>query len=519
MPMIDRRRFLRALAALGVWPALPARAQLLAKPRFAADPFTLGVASGYPLPQGVVLWTRLAPAPAAPSGGLGPETIPVAWEIGRDEQMKNIAASGVAYATAEWCHSVHVDVAGLEPGRPYWYRFTAGDARSPVGRTRTAPGATSNPRKLRFAFASCQHYEQGWFSAYRHLVADDPELVLFLGDYIYETSWGANHVRKHGTPEPHTLDDYRARYALYKTDPDLQAAHAAAPWLATWDDHEVENDYAGDRSENADAPEWFLARRAAAYKAWYEHLPVRREMIPFGPRARIYGRTGYGNLASFFVLDDRQYRSPQACPRPGRGGSNSVDVAECRELADPARSMLGREQETWLDAGLAGSRTKWNLLAQQTPMAQFDQKPGPGRIAWTDGWDGYPAARRRLLESLQSRRTANPVVLAGDVHSFNVSELRTDFDDPTSPVVASEFVGTSITSQAWSQERLNAFLPDNPHIKLIDSRFRGYVRVELTPAQLRADLRAMDSVAKPDGACSTLASFVVEDGKPGPQRA
>jgi alkaline phosphatase D len=517
-PPIDRRRFLQALAALGISHSMPARAQLLSKPRFASNPFTLGVASGYPLPQGVVLWTRLAPAPAAPGGGLGPEVIPVTWEVARDDQMKNVAASGTAYASAEWAHAVHVEVSGLESARSYWYRFTAGGAQSPVGRTRTAPGFNTIPRQLRFAFASCQHYEQGYFGAYRHMVADDPDLILFLGDYIYESSWGANHVRKHNGPEPHSLEDYRARYAHYKSDADLQAAHAACPWLATWDDHEVENDYANDRSENLDHPEWFLARRAAAYKAWYEHMPARREMLPFGPHARIYTRAAFGTLANFYVLDDRQYRSPQACPRPGRGGSTVVDAAECKELLDPERLMLGRAQGQWLGAGLAASRAKWNILAQQTPMAQFDQKPGAGRSAWTDGWDGYPAARKRLLEFIHERKVANPVVLGGDVHTFNVNDLKTDFDDPASPVVASEFVATSVTSQAWAQERLNTFLSDNPHMKLVDSRYRGYVRVEVTPTQMRTDLRAMESVTKPDAGCGTLASFVVEDGKAGAQR-
>jgi len=519
MNKLDRRRFLQALAACGVSYSIPSRAQLLAKPRFASNPFTLGVASGYPLPSGVVLWTRLAPQPAAPGGGLGPETIPVAWEIARDEQMKNISAAGTAYASAEWAHSVHVEVNGLEASRDYWYRFTAGEARSPVGHTRTAPGFSAQPKRLKFAFATCQHYEQGFFGAHRHMAADDPDVVLFLGDYIYESSWGQAHVRKHNGPEPMTLEDYRIRYGQYKGDADLQAGHAACPWILTWDDHEVENDYANDRSENLDHPEWFLARRAAAYKAFYEHQPMRRDMAPMGPHARIYTRAAYGNLANFFVLDDRQYRSPQVCPRPGRGGSNSLDVADCKEFFNPEREMLGKEQTLWLNAGFAQSRAKWNILAQQTPMAQFDQKPGPGRIAWTDGWDGYPAARKRVLESIVASKLANPVVLGGDVHTFNVNDLKLDFDDPASPVVASEFVGTSITSQAWAQERLNAFLPDNPHMKLVDSRFRGYVRVELTPAQMKTDLRAMESVAKPDAACSTLASFIVEDGKAGAQKA
>jgi alkaline phosphatase D len=517
--MFDRRRFLQYLAALGTLPSLPARAQFLAKPRFASYPFTLGVTSGYPLPQGVVLWTRLAPHPEAPGGGLGPEVIPVAWEVASDDRMKNVVASGVAHATADWAHSVHVEVNELEPARTYWYRFVAGNAESPVGRTRTAPGFNASPQRLRFAFASCQHYEQGYFGAYRHMIADDPDLIFFLGDYIYESSSGRDHVRNHNGPEPQTLDDYRVRYALYKRDPDLQAAHAACPWIATWDDHEVENDYANDRSENLDSPEWFLARRAAAYKAWYEHMPARREMLPFGPHARIYTRAAFGSLANFFVLDDRQYRSPEVCPRPGRGGSNTVDVAECREIADPERQMLGREQGLWLGAGLAASRAKWNILAQQTTMAQFDQKPGPGRSAWTDGWDGYPAARKRLLDFIHERKIQNPVVIGGDVHAFNVNDLKLDFDDPASPVVASEFVGTSITSQSRPQEQINPLLADNPHMKLVDTRYRGYVRVDVSASQMRTDLRAMESVTKPDAPCSTLASFVVEDGKPGPQRA
>jgi alkaline phosphatase D len=518
--MLDRRRFLQALAALGVVRAAPARAQqVLARPRFASNPFTLGVASGYPLPQSVALWTRLAPFPAAPGGGLGPETIAVDWEIARDAQMKNVAASGTAYASADWAHSVHVEAMGLEPAREYWYRFSAGNAQSPVGRTRTAPAFNAKLDRLRFAFASCAHYEQGWFGAYRHMAADELDLILHLGDYIYESSWGQAHVRKHGTPEPITLEDYRARYALYKTDADLQAAHAACPWLITWDDHEVENDYANDRSENLDSPEWFLARRAAAYKAWYEHMPARREMVPMGPHARIYTRSAFGSIANFFVLDDRQYRSPQVCPRPGRGGSNTLDVAECKDFFDPSRTMLGREQGLWLDAGLAASRARWTFLAQQTPMTQFDQKPGAGRSAWTDGWDGYPAARKRLLDSVHSSRIQNPVVLGGDVHAFNVNDLKLDFDDAASPVVASEFVGTSVTSQAWSMERLAPMLADNPHMKFVDSRPRGYVRMELDQFRLRADLRAMESVAKPGAACATLASFVVEDGKPGAQKA
>ena len=515
--MIERRRFLQCLAALGVAASAPVRAQLNPKPAFLKNPFSLGVASGYPRPTSVTLWTRLAPVADAPGGGMAPEVVPVSWEIARDENMKDIAASGTAYATPQLAHSVHVEPAGLQPNRPYWYRFSAGDAQSPIGHTRTAPGLGSRPSRLRFAFASCQQYEQGYYGAYRHMAADQPDVVLHLGDYIYESSWGREHVRKHNAPAAVTLDDYRARHALYKGDPDLQAAHAACPWLLVWDDHEVENDYAADRPGELFPTEWFLARRAAAYKAWYEHMPVPRWMLPAGAHVRIYTRVVYGNLATFYLLDNRQFRAPQACPRPGQGGGNTVDVAECAELADPKRTLLGPTQERWLEGGFGASRARWNVVAQQTLMAQFNRSESPGKTIYTDGWDGYPAARRRLIE--QMAKTSNPVVIGGDVHAFYVSELKADFDDPASPVVASEFVGTSITSQAWPPERIKEYLPDNPHLVYAESGYRGYTRVDVGPKVFRADLRAVETVRQRETGCSTLASFVVEDGRPGPQRA
>lgn len=517
--MFNRREFLRALAALGITAGQPACTALNSRPRFAAYPFTLGVASGYPQPDGFVIWTRLAPSAHLPGGGMAPELIPVLWEVARDDNLRDIVASGTAYADPHWAHSVHVEVNGLQPYEQYWYRFSAGDAQSVPARTRTAPRWDSGPTHMRFALASCQHYEQGHFTAYRHIAADQPDLVLHVGDYIYESSWGRALVRRHGTPEPVTLEDYRARYALYKSDPDLQAAHAVCPWLVTWDDHEVENDYASERSENLDPPEWFLARRAGAYKAWYEHMPVPREMAPLGPHARIYTRQPFGTLANFHVLDTRQFRSHQVCPRPGRGGSTTVDVADCASLADPSRSMLGAMQEQWLAGALSVSRAHWTVIVQTTPMAQFDQKPGPGRMAWTDGWDGYPAARRRILELIGRHRLTNVLVLGGDVHSFNVNDLKLDFDDPASPTVASEFVCTSITAQAWPHERLQPLLADNPHIKLADGRRRGYLRFDLARDLVSADLRAMEHVRTRDAGVATLASFVVQDGRPGAVRA
>ena len=446
------------------------------------------------------------------------QPVSVEWEVAADERMSRIVQRGTATAVSEWAHSVHVEVEGLEPDRWYWYRFRTRRAGSPIGRTRTAPPADSVPERLRFAFASCQHYEQGYFVAYRHMRADDPDLIVFLGDYIYETSTSRARVRQHGAPEAHTLDDYRARYALYKSDPDLQAAHAACPWIVTWDDHEVSDDYANDRGQGLNGREWFLARRAAGYQAFYEHMPLRRRMVPFGPHMRLYDRVAYGGLAQFHLLDDRQYRSHQPCTPPGRGGSAVVE--NCAERLDPQLTILGADQEHWLDAGLDRSRARFNVIAQQTLMAQRDLKPGPGQSFRTDGWDGYPLARWRLLEHLGQRKPANPVVIGGDVHAFYVADLKPDFDDARSPVVATEFVGTSITSQpSLSEDQLQALLPDNPHFKLVHGARRGYVRVELTPARLRADLRVMRNVTDRRAEADTLASFVVEDGRPGAVRA
>ncbi|MGH8618643.1 MAG: alkaline phosphatase D family protein, partial [Burkholderiales bacterium] len=340
----NRRRLLTGTAALAAYALLapPFARRAWAQPRFDADPYSLGVASGSPRPDSVVLWTRLAPQPLEPAGGMPPATVEVRWEIARDQAFRDIAGRGTVTASPDAAHSVHVEANGLAPGRWYWYRFMAGDAVSPLGRTRTAPAPDDAAPRLRFAFASCQQYEQGYYAAYRHMRAEDLDLVVFLGDYIYESSWGRDHVRKHATPEPYTLSDYRVRYAQYKTDPDLKAMHAAAPWLVTWDDHEVDNDYANDRAERLEAN--FLARRAAAYRAYYEHMPLRPAALPQGPDMRLYDRSAWGTLAEFSVLDDRQYRSYQVCPRADRGGGSNVVGDQCPERLDPRLTLLGADQ-------------------------------------------------------------------------------------------------------------------------------------------------------------------------------
>lgn len=517
MNSFDRRRFLQALAAWGIAAVPLAQAQTAARVRLSAYPFSLGVASGYPVPDGFVLWTRLAPDPTLADGGLPSSTLPVRWEVARDEAMKDVIASGTERAEAAWAHSVHVEVNGLQPGRPYWYRFGFGDALSTVGRTWTAPRREETPERLRYALASCQHYEQGYFGAYRHIIADDPQLVVFVGDYIYEQSYGRTPVRRHNGTKARSLEDYRKRYALYKSDPDLQAAHATCPWIVTWDDHEVENDYAGDQSALRVPREAFLAHRAAAYKAYYEHMPLRHSMRPRGPHATIYTNLDFGQLAMFHVLDDRQYRSPQPCQRAERGGGNYL--VNCAERTNPEATMLGAAQERWLADSLGASKARWNVIAQQSLISQLDLSMGDIQTFWTDAWDGYPAARERMLQTVADRRPANPVFLGGDAHMFWVAELPVRYDIPGLPSVATEICGTSITSRSLVESwYIGALLDENPHIHLGHSAHRGYVRVEITQRALRADLRIMETVLRRDAACKTLASFLVEDGRPGPVR-
>jgi alkaline phosphatase D len=351
------------------------------------------------------------------------------------------------------------------------------------------------------------------------MVADDVDLVIFLGDYIYESNLRRNQVRMHErAEEPVTLDEYRSRYALYKADKELQAAHHAAPWLVTWDDHEVDNDYANDRQEDGTPPEEFLRRRAAAYRAYYEHMPLPSTMRPRGPDMQIYATWPWGSLANIHILDGRQYRSPHACPRKA-GGGNEVDARECAELTAPSRTMLGSAQEAWIDRQLADSRAAWNIVAQPVLMAQRKSSSGDRQLVWTDSWDGYPAARRRFLEAIVARRPANPVVIGGDVHMHFVADLKLDFDDPQSAVVASEFVGTSITSPpgGWVKN-LPAVLAANPHLKYGRGDRRGYVRASIDGGRFTAEMIGVETVRESESRAAVLARYVVENGRPGPQK-
>jgi len=519
----SRRRFLGAGLAAATsavsFRGAPTRAagdprstRVIRRPQFAAYPFALGVASGDPTPDGIVLWTRLAPGPLT-GGGMAPEPVGVCWEISRDDAFSDIVQRGSVTAAPELAHSVHVDVAGLEPAREYAYRFMAGDEVSPTGRTKTAPAADAPLARLRFASVSCANWEHGYFSAYRHLGGEEIDFALCLGDYIYEYAADApfegreeGPVRLHTGGEAMTLEDYRTRHALYKTDPDLQAAHHAMPWIVTWDDHEVENDYAGAMSENGDPQEVFLARRAAAYQAYYEHMPLRPSSMPHGPDARLYRRLTFGDLAEFNVLDTRQYRTDQQCGDVG---------SRCEASLDPAMTLTGPEQEVWLFDGLAKSDARWNVIAQQVMMAQLDGEPSPTEQLFNhDQWDGYPLARQRLLDHLDSAGVGNPVVLTGDVHSAWVADLKLDFDDPASPTVGTEFVTASVTSYNRFGTRLRFLLGINPHFAFYDDA-HGYTRCEITPDFWTTDYLALDSVENPDTEIETIASFVVENGKTG----
>ena len=482
------------------------------------DPFTLGIASGSPTHDGIVLWTRLAPAGLF-SSNLGSENVTVRWDIAHDEGFTRIAQSGQAQALAQLAHAVHVEVQGLEAGRWYFYRFSVGHFTSKTGRTRTMPAQDAAPERFRIAYASCQRWEHGYYSAYRHMLADAPDLVLFLGDYIYEYPNSAQAVRKPNATSHAgwtlTLDDYRSRYALHKSDPDLQAMHAACPWAFTWDDHEVQNDYAGLTAGDAGpAAADFAARRAAAYQAFYEHMPLRASALQkalvglgqVGSEVRIYGQLSLGALGKIYLLDPRQYKDAPVCTKDGALGAGSVNPAQCPSWNDPARSFLGRAQEQWLGDSLArnANATGWNIVAQSTRFGQRDlRSSGSGQFFSNDGWDGYNAARTRLTDALQKNRVKNAVMLGGDVHQNWVGQIKADYNKPASANLGAEFCGTSITSRHAASSS-NAAVPDwlarNPHFQFADVEKRGYGLADFSAQKLRVSLRTVSDVTQRDAA-------------------
>ncbi|GEC03716.1 alkaline phosphatase [Streptomyces spinoverrucosus] len=524
---VSRRGFLGFSAAgagavllgTGSWTASAA----YAAPAHLAYPFTLGVASGDPLHDGVVLWTRLAPEAFAEdgSGGMPDRPVRVEYEVARDERFRAVVRRGSVVATPELGHSVHPEVSGLQPARDYFYRFRVGRHISPVGRTRTAPHPYAMPRRLRFAFASCQAWQDGYYTAYEHMANEDLDLVVHLGDYLYE--YGVRTNKRGVTTDPrfHTetveLSRYRLQYALYKSEAPLQAAHAAFPWIQTMDDHEVDNNWADDIPENADpkqkndTTERFLQRRADAFQAMYENMPMRAAQMPSGPDIRLHRRLPYGRLAEFTMLDTRQYRSDQPC---GDGGGT-----DCADRFDPDRTMLGGKQRAWLLEGFRRSSARWHILGNQAPMIQTDRNPDPAVTdVWYDPWDGYVAERNRVLAAAQQQGVRNLVVITGDRHQNYAADLHLNYADPDSAVVGSEFVGTSITSGGDGYDLDRTYLDANPHMKFFNSQ-RGYSSVTVTPDVWRNDFRVLDYVTRPGSPISTRASVVVQDRVAGVQPA
>ncbi len=513
---LDRRHLLGYAAALGSIALLGRSSRAAISPNFKSDPFTLGVASGDPDDTSVVLWTKLAPTPREPGGGMMPEDVEVRWEVYADESSTRVVATGKAVASPKLGHSVHVEVSGLQPNRWYWYRFHAGDASSPLGRTRTLPTADAMPERLNFAFASCQNYEQGLFTAYEQMAKDELDLVFHLGDYIYEYEAGRNgKIRTHLGAEIHSLDDYRIRHSQYRADPLLHKMHAQCPWFVTWDDHEFDNNCAGDISEEAGvATAAYLARRAAAYQAYYEMMPLRAACLPKGPDMKLYRKASFGRLAEFLVLDTRQYRSDQ----PNNDKKSPLNDAAW----NPAQTMLGQAQREWLEASLKQSTAQWNVFAQQVMMGMFIPNGDAANPIYSmDQWPGYAAERTKLMKFVQSNQIKNPVVLTGDIHSNWANELRIDDTKPDQPTVAVEFVGTSISSGGngkQNPDNLDKIYAANPGVKFHNAQ-RGYVRCTVSPKDWKSDYIVVDDVTKPGGKASTAISFVVESGKPKLEKA
>lgn len=511
--MTTRRLFLAYTASLASIPYLGRGQSSVTAPKFQSNPFSLGVASGDPDHESVVLWTKVSPNPLVPGGGMPPQAVEVIWEISSDEAFTQILKKGTTIATPQLGHSVHVTPKGLSPDTWFYYRFRIGTHTSTVGRTRTLPLPSAKVDSLKIAVCSCQNYEQGLFTAYAQMKADSPDLVFHLGDYIYEYAGKPERIRTHLGPEISSIHDYRIRYAQYRSDPHLQDMHAVCPWFVTWDDHEVDNNYADEISEQKGVSVTeLLIRRANAYQAYYEMMPLRESSIPHGPRMDLYRRASYGTLAEFHILDTRQYRTDQP---NGDGRDPLNEVAR-----DPKNTLLGETQRNWLFNGLIKSPATWNVLPQQVMMGMHGHLNKTGETKHNmDSWCGYVAERELLMRFLQDRKVLNPIVLTGDVHVHWANDLRIDDLKPEQELVATEFIATSISSggngsDAWGS--IDDFKSKNPCVKYHSAR-RGYLLCTITPETYQTDFMTTDQVTKEGGITTKAASFIVENGKPGAQ--
>lgn len=508
--MVSRRQFIAGtgLALLGA-PAIVRAVGM------AVDLFGLGVTSGDPAPDGFVIWTRLAMAPLDPHGAMTMQPMPVRWEVAADAAFRSIVAAGEATARPELGHSVHVEVTGLQPQRPYWYRFSTESGVSPIGRARTLPHPGSSQQAFKFGVCGCQNYEDGFWPAFRHLAAeDDLAFVYHYGDFIYEgagkpigehpTYWGttARYVRSHIGRECYSLDDYRLRYSQYLSDPELRAARAAHSWFPTYDDHEVANNWADAIDPRGTPPEIFRFRRQAALQAWYEFMPVRRSSLPLGPAITAYRGARYGDLVSFDFLDTRQYRTDQPC---GDGFKPA-----CPDIMDRAARMISAEQEAWLERNLHSAGTAWHCVAQQVMMMALDRrsKPDqPDKILNLDSWAGYEAQRRRLLARMKG--LGNVIVLTGDEHQNFAGTL----DDGDAPVGV-EFVATSISSGGDGSDvrpGSDIMLANNPNLKFMNDQ-RGYLVCDITPHRWATHFMVVDNVSTPAAAMRRRATATVARG-------
>jgi alkaline phosphatase D len=471
------------------------------------DPFLLGVASGDPAADSVVLWTRLAPRPLKPdgSGGMGEDPVDVQWQLSADDRFTSIVAEGIATAVADEGHSLHVLAEDLDPATEYHYRFLVGDFTSGVGRTRTLPAPGEAVDRFRLAVANCQWYETGTYAAYRHLAAEeDLDLVLHLGDYIYEYAAGTGRRASAPGHEVTSLPDYRLRYASYKVDPDLQAAHAAAAFVATWDDHEVANNYLGDTAPgHPSATRHLPDRRAAAYRAWWENLPTRLP-APTDDHIDIYRDLVVGNLARITMLDERQYADVAPCR-----DEVADDTGDCVERHDD-RTRLGDGQEAFLASALTRADTTWNLIGNPVVLAGIDAGTTESKF-YLDTWDGYPDAQRRMIAALDA--APNPVVLTGDYHAGMVLDVQRRPFHPDSDLVCTELMAPPISS---------ILFPDDVSRRTPQLRQQlnghGYLVVTTEPEQVTADFKVLRDVQDAQSPIRNRATWRIRAGNPRARR-
>ena len=520
---LSRRHALKAFGASAVTGLLlcsPTR--LIAQPAYRQYPFQLGIASGDPSPDGFVIWTRLAPEPFAEDYGMPMAAVEVRYEVAEDRGFQTIVRQGTALARPELGHAVHVELNGLQPDRDYFYRFSSGDERTYRGRARTTPAPGASVDRLKFAVAGCQNYEEGYFTAYRHLAEENPDFVYCYGDYIYEyrdarvRSWQGpvESVRRHYGQEVFSIGDYRRRYAQYKMDVDLQAAHAAAPWVCVWDDHEIENNWVGHIDEENIPSAIFRLRQQMAMQAYYEHMPLRLSSLPVGASMQIYRHMPWGDLADVNLLDTRQFRTDQPC--------DDMWGASCDEIRARDADVLGERQLDWLLGNMSRSEATWQVVAQQIMMMDLDRKPEePGLQVNADSWAGYLVPRRRFLEEIQRRGLDSTIVLTGDEHQHFAGNLYRDGSDRSGAPIATEFVGTSITSggdgmlQRGDMVEIQAA---NPQL-VYNNYQRGYLLCEVTPTQWTTHHKVLERVSEKGAAVSIARSLAVAPGRPGVEAA